>query len=88
MGQVLPEMCHLFFFEQQLLIGVLVRDDLEAAHGIYEDWMEPDWRGSTITSSQSEPKDPKFKDRGKFKFASEYEREISTNGYNHIKRLM
>lgn len=56
------------------------RNDLDPAHNLYEDWLEPDWRGSTVTSNLSGPKDPKLKDRSKFKFADEYQREVST-GY-------
>jgi hypothetical protein len=57
-----------------------IRDDLDPAHNLYEDWLEPDWRGSIATAVSSGPKDTKLKDRSKFKFANEYAREISTNG--------
>jgi hypothetical protein len=68
--------------QKKKIKGKKLRDDLEAAHGAYyEDWLEPDWRASTIGSGSSAPKDPKLKDRSKFKFADDYQRELTTSGF-------
>lgn len=58
-----------------------LRNDLDPAHNLYEDWLEPDWRGSTVATVLSGPKDAKLKDRSKFKFANEYQRDISNSGW-------
>lgn len=55
-----------------------LRDDLDQAHNFYEDWMEPDWQPSTAASSTSGFRTAPNKERSKFKFAKEYDRDLST----------
>ncbi|CAD5206554.1 unnamed protein product [Bursaphelenchus okinawaensis] len=56
-----------------------LRSGLEEAKGYYEEWMEPDWK-STITDASSEAQAPALnKNRSKFKFANEYQRDLSTS---------
>ncbi|CAD5209449.1 unnamed protein product [Bursaphelenchus xylophilus] len=55
-----------------------LRSGIEEAKGLYEEWMEPDWRGSTTAGSNSTTEAVQPKNRSKFKFASEYQRDLST----------
>ncbi|KAI6203483.1 hypothetical protein M3Y94_00562200 [Aphelenchoides besseyi] len=58
-----------------------LREDLDRAHDdFYEDWMEPNFKPSTNGSQDSKAKEPKLKNRSKFKFADVYERDVISTG--------